>query len=79
MRYAKGVALALLVSFALTTAASAKAPGLERVPVCHVKPNGKYRTQYVPPATKDKLVASSSGPRADSWLDGPCDKFFSPD
>lgn len=46
----------------------------DKVEVCHVKPNDKYKTQEVPEDTADKLIDE----HPHEWLLGPCENHFSP-
>lgn len=46
----------------------------KKVYVCHVLPNGKYMTQYLPKETAEKLAAK----HPDEWILGKCEDVISP-
>ena len=49
-------------------------PDVNKVYVCHVKPNGKYKTKYLPEQNALKKVDK----HPDQWILGKCEDVVSP-
>ena len=77
-----GIALSLAMASIATTATAADCQQeckKNKVFVCHVKPNGKSKTQCLPKATADKRVESSDPDSGSQyWLCGRCEDVISP-